>query len=235
MADDRDGGADGSRERIRRIVASYDRRVIRWYCRARFLILRQRFLEEIGQYLPESGRVLDLGCGFGLFSLYFASVNPNLEIHGIDANASRIHLAGESARKLGVANVHYRQLDVRELVVDDGFDAIYMLDLVHHIPSEAVAGFLDTLAGILKPGGRLIIKDVEPTPWHKMLFTLILDRLMAGWRDPIRYWPRAELKALLAERGFRTYHHTILDYLPYPHILYVGEKRAMASAGGVRP
>ena len=42
---------------IRSIVASYDDPVIRLYSRVRFTILRQVFLEEIGQYLPREGRV----------------------------------------------------------------------------------------------------------------------------------------------------------------------------------
>ncbi|MBI2161034.1 MAG: hypothetical protein HYU25_11790 [Candidatus Rokubacteria bacterium] len=49
---------------IRRIIGAYDDRVVRAYCWARFWILRQRLLDEIGQYLPESGEVLDIGCGF---------------------------------------------------------------------------------------------------------------------------------------------------------------------------
>ena len=61
---------------IRSIVRAYDDPVVRAYCWARFLVLRQRFLEEIGQYLPPSGPVLDIGCGFGLFSLYYAATAP---------------------------------------------------------------------------------------------------------------------------------------------------------------
>ena len=53
----------------------------------------QRFLDEIGQYLPERGRVLDLGCGFGLFSLYYASVYPGLRVEGLDRNPRRIAMA----------------------------------------------------------------------------------------------------------------------------------------------
>jgi hypothetical protein len=53
----------------RRIIDAYDDRIVRAYCRVRFSILRDRFLFEIGQYLPRTGRVLDVGCGFGLFAL----------------------------------------------------------------------------------------------------------------------------------------------------------------------
>jgi 2-polyprenyl-3-methyl-5-hydroxy-6-metoxy-1,4-benzoquinol methylase len=64
------------REQIVRVISAYDDLVIRAYCRGRFLILRGRFLDEIGQYLPEEGTILDVGCGFGLFSLYYAQLLP---------------------------------------------------------------------------------------------------------------------------------------------------------------
>ncbi len=53
-------------------MQSHDNLVIRLYSRVRFQIPRQIFLEEIGQYLPARGRLLEMGGGFGLFSLYFA-------------------------------------------------------------------------------------------------------------------------------------------------------------------
>ena len=65
------------------IIRAYDDPVVRAYCWGRFWILRQRFLDEIGQYLPAQGRVLDLGCGFGLFSLYYAATRPGLADRGV--------------------------------------------------------------------------------------------------------------------------------------------------------
>jgi SAM-dependent methyltransferase len=62
----------------------------------------QRFLDEIGQYLPERGRVLDLGCGFGLFSLYYASVHPGLRLEGLDRNPRRIAMARAFWRDAGI-------------------------------------------------------------------------------------------------------------------------------------
>ena len=41
---------------IRKIIRAYDDPIVRAYCWARFWILRQRFLDEIGQYLPTAGR-----------------------------------------------------------------------------------------------------------------------------------------------------------------------------------
>ena len=54
---------------IENVIGAFDSRIIRLYSRGRFTILREIFLEENGQYLPEDGKVLDLGCDFGFFSL----------------------------------------------------------------------------------------------------------------------------------------------------------------------
>ncbi len=209
-----------SKNTISRIVASYDDFITRLYSRIRFTILRQPFLEEIGQYLPEKGRVLDFGCGFGLFSLYYASLGRERQLTGIDLNPGRIERARSSARKLGLDNVRYEVGDVLVWQPEAPFDAIYMLDVIHHLPAAMVPEFLEKIRSFLAPGGILVVKDVADRPYFKMLFTLILDRLMVGM-EPIRYWPPAELRAQLQRLGFEVFRHRMTDILPYPHILYV--------------
>jgi 2-polyprenyl-3-methyl-5-hydroxy-6-metoxy-1,4-benzoquinol methylase len=209
---------------IGRIVASYRDPVIRTYSRLRFIILRQVFLEEIGQYLPAAGRILDVGCGFGLFSLYFAALEPSRRIVGIDRSSRRIDHAQASARRLSIANAEYRVADVRSWDGGERFDAAYSLDVVHHLPAAEVPPFLAKLRDSLVPGGLLLLKEVEDRPAWKRWFTLALDRLVVG-REPIRYWPAAELTALLEALGFEVVRHRMRDVLPYPHILYVARLR----------
>jgi tRNA/tmRNA/rRNA uracil-C5-methylase (TrmA/RlmC/RlmD family) len=92
---------------IRRIIRAYDDPIVRAYCWVRFWILRQRFLDEIGQYLPEAGPVLDIGCGFGLFSLYYAATAPARFVRGVDLNPRRIAMARRAAARLAIDNVAY--------------------------------------------------------------------------------------------------------------------------------
>ena len=219
------GGADAGSPRflLRRIVASYDSVPVRIYSRIRFSILRQVFLEEIGQYLPREGRVLDIGCGFGLFSLYFASLAPGCRLTGVDRDARRIGFAQESARRLGLDNAEYHVGDAPQWSAAGPFDAVYLLDLIHHLPVEEVEGFLVKLRGQLSERGVLVVKDVEDRPRWKMAFTLLLDRLMVG-REPIHYWPADEFCALLERLGFEVVRHRMRDFLPYPHILYVARR-----------
>jgi len=210
-------------DKVLRIIRAYDDRIVRAYCRGRFWILRQRFLDEIGQYLPAAGRVLDIGCGFGLFSLYYASQAPGLALRGLDLNPRRIAMARRAAVRLGLASVSYEVADARDFRCDGEYDAAYMLDIVHHVDEENVPPLIAELAKAVRPGGRLLIKDVGTRPVYKRWFTRALDCLMDP-RAPVRYWAADELQALLVRTGFRVYRHLMVDYLPYPHVLYVCER-----------
>lgn len=205
---------------VRRIVRAYDDPVVRAYCLARFAILRQRFLFEIGQYLPRSGRVLDVGCGFGLFALYFAMRAPHLRLVGFDRDAYRIGLAREAAEKLGVRNADFHVGDASDFSFSGGLSAAYMIDLIHHIPVESVPQLLTTIAQRLDGSGRLIIKDVDAAPTPQLAFTWLLDKMM-DVKAPVRYWAPSEIHPLLEALGFEVFQHRMIDYLPYPHILYI--------------
>jgi len=205
---------------IARVIAAYDHPVVRAYAWGRFQIFRQRFLDEIGQYLPDRGVALDVGCGFGLFALYYALIHPDLEIHGFDLSEKRIAMAQRAAAKLGVKNAVFRVDDARHLKADARFDAAYLLDIVHHVPEETVAPMLAELHRALAPGAPLLVKDLDTSPAWQRLFAHGLDLAMSP-TSPVRYWPTDELTGLLVRTGFAVKQHAMVDYLPYPHVLYV--------------
>jgi 2-polyprenyl-3-methyl-5-hydroxy-6-metoxy-1,4-benzoquinol methylase len=209
---------------LRKIVRAYDDPIVRAYCWARFAIVRQRFLDEIGQYLPATGTVLDIGCGFGLFSLYYAATAPARLMRGVDVNARRIALARRAATRLGLDNVAYEEADARDFKGDSEIAAAYMLDIVHHVPPAAVPPLLRQLHHAVAPGGMLLVKDVDTRPAPKRWFTWALDKAMDP-RAPVRYWSGDELGGALDRAGFTVRRHLMIDVLPYPHILYVCTRR----------
>jgi 2-polyprenyl-3-methyl-5-hydroxy-6-metoxy-1,4-benzoquinol methylase len=211
-------------EALRLIVGAYDDTLVRAYCTVRFMILRQRFLFEIGQYLPPTGQVIDVGCGFGLFALYFATRFPALQIQGFDLSERRIETARRAAARLGVQNVTFHVGNAVDWRLDSPISAAYMLDLIHHIPEPSVEPLITTIASQLLPEGRLVIKDIEPVMSHKLAFTWLLDKVM-DYKAPVRYWAPEEIQPLLESNGFDVHRHRMIDYLPYPHILYVGTRR----------
>lgn len=220
-----------ARRCIASIIAVFDHPLVRAYSRIRFLILRQRFLNEIGQYLPEHGTVVDIGCGFGLFALYFAMINPKLEIHGVDLNAKRIFMAQTAAKRLGLKNVQFSVGDAARYACDFPIDGAYMLDIIHHIPRKEAPRLIREISAHLEPGARLIIKDVDSTPYFKMLFTWALDKLM-DFKTPISYWSQAEFHELMETADLATHSHAMVDILPYPHMIYVGSKVSSRRAPG---
>lgn len=205
---------------LREIINSYDSPIVRAYCWGRFQILRLRFLEEVGQYLPQRGQILDVGCGFGLFSLFFAASHPQRTIHGFDLNPRRIEMAQRSAEKLGIKNVSFHAENAVNWQAGEKFDAAYMLDIIHHIPREAVDGLITELRKKLSPTGVLLIKDVADKPAYKAAFTWALDKAM-DFRTPVHYWSMSSLTELLRKKSLQVFAHQMVDYLPYPHVIYV--------------
>ena len=67
------------------------------------------------------------------------------------------------------------------------------------------------------------VKDLDTSPAWQRLFAHGLDLAMSP-TSPVRYWPTDELAGLLARTGFDVKQHAMVDYLPYPHVLYVCTK-----------
>ncbi len=206
--------------RMATILKAMDFSIEKMYTYGRYKIIDKEILRTIEQYFPTNGNVLDIGCGFGLFSSYFAMGNDQLTFWGFDKNPHRINFAKNLSEKLQLKNVSFSVQNAVNLSNEHKFACIYMMDIIHHLPKDFVPQFIDNLAKNLNDDGILIIKDVDTFPYPKMLFTLILDKIMTP-REPVYYWPSADLMALLDTNQFKVYRHSINDILPYSHVLYI--------------
>jgi SAM-dependent methyltransferase len=211
-----------------RIIAAYSG-VIRLYCFIRFKIIHIRFLEEIEQYLPNEGDILDLGCGFGLFALYIAARKPNTRVIGLDVNERRLQIARNAAQKLGIVNVEFLHQNLREWRPDAArkIAGAYALDVFHHIPVESGNRLLVDLFEQLETGGRFLLKDIDTQPRAMLWFTYLLDVLMSP-RDDFHYRSAGAWQQQLAASGFAPiYLHYLWDILPYPHILMICDRKKL--------
>ena len=171
--------------------------------------------------------MLDLGCGFGLFTLYFAALNPASQFVGVDVSRSRIALAIGSARKLGIRNTEFICSDVREVELGEStFDTITTLDLMHHLPIQEGNTIIKKVQSTwLSPHGMFVMKDVTTWPRPMLYFTFLLDLLMNP-RDSFYYRSADAWIDCLTKFGFASVEkHYLWDLLPYPHILLVARKR----------
>jgi len=198
--------------------------VERAYANIRFSILRPKLLSVMDLLLPDSGRILDIGCGFGLFAAYFGQTQPGRCITGIDPDARRIQMAKRVAGQLKLDRHEFIAADARDARVKGPFDAAYVLDVMHHIPEADQRALLVRLRDLLSPRGTLIIKDITTEPAFGLRFTELLDRVMVGWDEPLAYRHHREWGQMLTELGFRVRMVRVPDVLPYPHVVIAATK-----------
>jgi 2-polyprenyl-3-methyl-5-hydroxy-6-metoxy-1,4-benzoquinol methylase len=198
--------------------------VERAYAEIRFSILRPKLLSVMDLLLTDEGRILDVGCGFGLFAAYFGQTHPRRQIVGVDPNARRVDLARRVAQKLGLVDHRFHVGDVRDTHLEGPFDAVYVLDVMHHIPEADQRPVLERLRDLLVPGGMLLIKDITTEPHHELLFTELLDRVMVGWDEPLAYRHHRAWGEMLTDLGFKVRIVRVPDVLPYPHVVIAATK-----------
>ena len=89
------------------------------------------FAREIAELVPAGGRVLDLGCGEGRDSVYFAS--RGFEVTGLDISPEGLAKARRLADERKV-HVRWLPLSMLDVPVAGRFDLIYSCGSVHHVP-----------------------------------------------------------------------------------------------------
>lgn len=196
------------------------------YAAIRFTIMRSKLLSVMDLLLPAEGRILDVGCGFGLFAAYFAQTQPQRRITGIDTNARRIEMARAVMAKLGHAGHEFIAGDARAVrdLAATRFNAIYVLDVMHHVPHDDQEELLGCLYDLLEPRGVLVLKDITTEPRVGLKFTELLDRVMVGWDEPLAYRHHDEWGRILGRLGMQTRAVRVPDILPYPHVVIAAWK-----------
>ena len=55
--------------------------------------------------VPDSGNLLDLGCGWGPIALNLAKLRPNTKVWAVDVNTRSVELTQANAKGLGISNI----------------------------------------------------------------------------------------------------------------------------------
>ncbi len=197
----------------------------RAYANIRFSILRPKLLSVMDLLLPDEGRILDIGCGFGLFAAYFGQTQPARRIVGVDPNEKRITMARHVCDAIGLEGNTFLAGDARDVRIEGTFAGAYVLDVMHHIPEADQLPLLERLRDLLAPRGVLVVKDITTEPAFGLEFTRLLDRAMVGWNEPLRYRHHREWGEMLSSLGFHVRMVRVPDVLPYPHVVIAATKR----------
>ncbi len=101
-----------------------------------------------------SGRVLDMGCGYGLIALILKHQRPDLDVTGVDVNARAIALAQENAQRMGL-QLPFSCFDLKE-DLHQSYDVMITNPPIR-AGKQVVYRFFDQAQQHLSPGGRLFL------------------------------------------------------------------------------
>ncbi len=108
------------------------------------------FAREVSDLLPPGARVLDLGCGEGRDSVFFAS--RGFEVTGVDASQAGLRKAERLAGERGI-QVRWLQGDMAHLPLDGPFDLVYSCGAIHYVPRRERSRLFPRLKALTLPGG----------------------------------------------------------------------------------
>jgi ubiquinone/menaquinone biosynthesis C-methylase UbiE len=108
---------------------------------------------------PDGARVLDVGCGTGLLTVQIAEGAPGCFVEGIDASGPMIRVARQKRTR---PNCTFRQALAEELPYpNEHFDLVTSALFFHHVDRELKRRCLTEIYRTLKPGGLLVIADMD--------------------------------------------------------------------------
>jgi SAM-dependent methyltransferase len=137
------------------------------------------------------GRVLDVGCGAGLFLASMAA--RGWTTVGVEPNRAYAH-ALRSEHHLNVISGGIEALGPRS----EPFDAVTMFDVIEHVPDP-----LDTLAHVrrlVRPGGVLVLTTPNVLSLERRLFGQHWQALQPP--DHLTLFSSSGLQAMLRRAGF---------------------------------
>ncbi|HTY97811.1 MAG TPA: methyltransferase domain-containing protein [Solirubrobacteraceae bacterium] len=118
---------------------------------------------------PGPLRTLDAGCGNGAFSIYAARVGN--EVLATSFSERELDDARRRTDLLGLRGVEFEVLDLRDVDQQGprlgSFDQIICLETIEHLTDDQ--GLLTSLAGLLRPGGRVLL--TTPFDGHRPLYS----------------------------------------------------------------
>lgn len=179
--------------------------------------------------MSTAGRVLDVGCGHGLLALHLAAGSAHREVVGVDIDEAKIAAARRAATAApSLSNLTFASAD--DLATIGGpFDAITVVDVLYLLTAQHQETLVRTLAGRLAPGGRLLVKEMAPTPrwkhrWmhgEEVLATRVA-RITASTDGVLHHTAPEDIRRWMTTEGLTVADRPLDRRRPYPHHLVLG-------------
>jgi len=104
----------------------------------------------------ENGQsILDLGCGWGSFSLWAAERFPDSKIVAVSNSLSQADYIRRVANQRGLENVEVRSCDMNRFAADSRFDRIVSIEMLEHLRNYDL--FFSRVRQWLNPKGKFFV------------------------------------------------------------------------------
>lgn len=173
--------------------------------------------KEIEQFIPKEGKILDLGCGYGIFGNYLALSSKKRAIIGVDTDEKKVKFANR-----GVSNTAFLVGDGTKKKIGN-LEAISVLDVLHHLNSyKDQENLIKNCEKMLIRNGVLVISDVDNAPLWKLILARLTDFIMYKGA-PVYYRYKKDMIKML-KKYFGNVEVQKLKNNPFPHVLYICKK-----------
>jgi 16S rRNA (guanine1207-N2)-methyltransferase len=111
-------------------------------------------LLKLSNRFPSTGRVLDLGCGWGPIGISIAKLQPGTEVWAVDVNSRSVELANQNSKELLIEN--FKAVTPEQLPTDLKFNEIWSNPPIR-IGKPALHQLLMTYLERLTESGRAML------------------------------------------------------------------------------
>ena len=129
-------------------------------------------VRAICEATTELGDVVDVGCGRGQLGLALLEYGKIRRLSGFDWDERKVTTARLAAR----GDAHYWVEDMRLAVIPEA-DTILIVDILHYLPHADQDALLTRAAAALRPGGTLVLRDVNASRTLGSLLAQCCERL----------------------------------------------------------
>lgn len=134
--------------------------------------------EAVEALVPRTGCVLDVGCAHGAFAALLAVRSADRHVHGVDVDAGRIATGTRLLARTPVADrVRLEAVPTAWRPEPVAYDAIVLVDVLYLLGRDEAQGLLSSLVAALRPGGRLVVKEMADGPAWKRRWAVAQERL----------------------------------------------------------
>lgn len=165
----------------------------------------------LSQELKKGDRILDIGCGYGLFLKVCDKYG--LETYGIDVVEEAIN----EAKKVTKAKLYIHNVDNGlEMFKDEFFDIVTLFDVIEHL--QCPYKVLREVYRVLKKNGKIVIT----TPNLNAILRYLKKDKWHGFRDRTHLYlfVPLSLKFLVERAGFKIVKiETVFRPLPIPNLI----------------